>query len=464
MLGRADGSVRRRAWQVADRDRLGWLALGAGAVTMAAEVPGEPSWPIAQARPPRTTARRASTTSAGSTSRAQQLKTRPDDPGALLWLAANLAGEALTHGRLFALRVIPQIESTLLRLEQSTPTYDHAAAARALANLYWKAPAFISVGSSTKATRYFRWPSAGLPTSRGTRRWRPPSSPTRAIVRGRDRWRWPSSAAAIPTRSGWTPPSGGSWPTRPCPLPLSRRATRVLFVCEAVTLAQVVRLATLARALDPARYEVHFASARFDELIFAGTAFTRHHIHSLPARTSRPASPPAAGSTAAARWPATSTRNARCSRRSSQLWWSATCGCRCPSRRPLERVPYAALINAYWSPQRGARRSFRSPTIRSCGCWACAAAQLLSEGPAACLPALCPTRERASQASRPAAAGQPARVLTHGDHTLFPDVPALVPTRDLPARQRYLGPVLWSPPVPLPPWWTRWIRSARRST
>ena len=58
---------------------------------------------------------------------------------------------------------------------------------------------------------------------------------------------------------------------------------RVLFVAEAVTLAQVVRLVTLARALDPTRYEVHFASARFDELVFAGAAFHRHAIHSLPA-------------------------------------------------------------------------------------------------------------------------------------------------------------------------------------
>lgn len=83
------------------------------------------------------------------------LFTTPDAPDALLWLAANLAGEALTHGKLFALRVIPEIESTLLRLEQTNPQHDHSAAARALANLYWKAPAFISVGSSRKAASYF---------------------------------------------------------------------------------------------------------------------------------------------------------------------------------------------------------------------------------------------------------------------------------------------------------------------
>jgi tetratricopeptide (TPR) repeat protein len=79
----------------------------------------------------------------------------PNAREALLWLPANLARAALTHGKLQALRVIPEVESTLLRLERLDPTYDHAAAARALANLYWKAPALISVGSSKKAAQYF---------------------------------------------------------------------------------------------------------------------------------------------------------------------------------------------------------------------------------------------------------------------------------------------------------------------
>jgi tetratricopeptide (TPR) repeat protein len=85
----------------------------------------------------------------------QTLARAPDQPDALLWLAANLAGEALTHSKLHALKVIPEIERTLLRLEQVAPLHDHAAAARALANLYWKAPAVISVGSSKKAAAYF---------------------------------------------------------------------------------------------------------------------------------------------------------------------------------------------------------------------------------------------------------------------------------------------------------------------
>jgi hypothetical protein len=83
------------------------------------------------------------------------LAANPDAPDALLWLPANLAGEALTRGKLQALKVVPEIEATLLRLEKVDPTYDHAAAARSLANLYWKAPGLISVGSSKKAARYF---------------------------------------------------------------------------------------------------------------------------------------------------------------------------------------------------------------------------------------------------------------------------------------------------------------------
>jgi tetratricopeptide (TPR) repeat protein len=84
----------------------------------------------------------------------QALSQNPDDPAALLWYAANLGGEALTHGKLYALKVIGEIEATLLRLDRLHPTYDHAAAARALGRLYQKAPPMISVGSDQKAAAF----------------------------------------------------------------------------------------------------------------------------------------------------------------------------------------------------------------------------------------------------------------------------------------------------------------------
>jgi tetratricopeptide (TPR) repeat protein len=87
----------------------------------------------------------------------------PDDPGALLWLAANLGGEALTHGKLHALGVIGEIERTLLRLERRDPSYDHAAAARSLGRLYQKAPPIISVGDNKKAAAFLNAALARAP-------------------------------------------------------------------------------------------------------------------------------------------------------------------------------------------------------------------------------------------------------------------------------------------------------------
>jgi tetratricopeptide (TPR) repeat protein len=80
-----------------------------------------------------------------------------------LWLAANLGGEALSHGKLHALGAIGEIEGTLLRLDQRYPDYDSAAASRALGRLYHKAPAWISVGDNKKAATYLEKALARAP-------------------------------------------------------------------------------------------------------------------------------------------------------------------------------------------------------------------------------------------------------------------------------------------------------------
>ena len=125
---------------------------------------------------------------------------------------------------------------------------------------------------------------------------------------------------------------------------------RILFVAEAVTLAQVVRLVTLARALDPARYEIHFASARFDDLIFRETRFVQHPIWSLS---------PAVIDARVARGQRLYGRRTLAAyvREERSLLQAVRPDLVVGDLRlslaisaPLERVPYAALINAYWSP------------------------------------------------------------------------------------------------------------------
>ena len=228
---------------------------------------------------------------------------------------------------------------------------------------------------------------------------------------------------------------------------------RVLFVSEAVTLAQVVRLATLARALDPARFEVHFAAAHFDEMIFAGTAFTRHRIHSLAADVvaARVASGRRIyGRRTLGRYVAEERTLLRAIRPSlvvGDLRLSLSVAA------PLEGIPYASLINAYWSPH-ALREDFPLPDhpIVSLLGVRLAARYFPKARPAVFRHFARPVNALRADHGRPSL-GSLSEVLTHGDHTLFPDVPALIPTRDLPAHQTYLGPVLWSPPVPLPPWW-----------
>jgi hypothetical protein len=93
--------------------------------------------------------------SSGIAEARERLAAKPDDPEGLLWLAANLGAEALERGKLNALGVIAEMEKLLLRLEATAPEHDHAAAARTLARLYHKAPAFISIGSMKKARLYW---------------------------------------------------------------------------------------------------------------------------------------------------------------------------------------------------------------------------------------------------------------------------------------------------------------------
>ena len=233
---------------------------------------------------------------------------------------------------------------------------------------------------------------------------------------------------------------------------------RILFAAEAVSLAQVVRLVSLARALDPRRYEVHFASALFDDLVFGGpdvAHFVRHPIASLPAavvdrRVARGLRP--YGARALSRYvreelelfeairPALVVGDLRLS-----LAVSA----------PLARVPHACLINAYWSPY-AERDGFPLPDHPI--------VRLLGVGRAArhfatALPYVFRHFARPVNALRRAHGlpelGSLPEVLTHGDHTLYADVPALAPTRGLPSNHRYLGYVPWSPPIALPAWWDR---------
>ena len=45
------------------------------------------------------------------------------------------------------------------------------------------------------------------------------------------------------------------------------------------------------------------------------------------------------------------------------------------------------------------------------------------------------------------------KIYTNGDTVLYADVPEMYPDLPMPENHHFLGPLLWAPPVPEPPWW-----------
>lgn len=230
---------------------------------------------------------------------------------------------------------------------------------------------------------------------------------------------------------------------------------RILFVAEAVTLAQVVRLAVLARTLDGARYEVHFASAAFDDLVFRGLPVRRWPITSLSPETVARAV--ARGSRiynrrTLARYLAEDERvlaQVRPDLVVGDLRWSLAVAA------PQAGIPYAALINAYWSPY-AVRDGFPlpdHPIVKLLGI------KMAERHFPRAMPAVFSYFARPLNDLRRrhglAPIGSLPDVLTYGDYTLYPDVPELVPTAGAPPSHHHLGPVLWSPAIALPPWWSK---------
>lgn len=226
---------------------------------------------------------------------------------------------------------------------------------------------------------------------------------------------------------------------------------KILFVSECVTLAQVVRLVVLARALDPEVYEVHFASAEFDPLVFSGTNFVQHYLETMDKNRLM------AAMDAGKRLYEKGTLK-RYVAAELELFEKVAPDLVVGDFRlslavsaPLAGVRHASLINAYWSPY-AERDGFPvpdHPILKLLG------EEMTERYFPVALPHVfdhfaAPVNALRKKYGLPPL-GSLLEVLTAGDTTLYLDDPSLVPLRaDAPSSHRFLGPVLWSPDVPLP--------------
>ncbi|MBU1690919.1 MAG: glycosyltransferase [Gammaproteobacteria bacterium] len=235
----------------------------------------------------------------------------------------------------------------------------------------------------------------------------------------------------------------------------TRNKPVILLVAEAVTLAHFARIVTLAKALDPAAYEVVVASdPRYADLE-APLDCAFHPIRSIP-----------------------SAEFAQALARGKPLYSVETLTqyveddlvlldsvkpdlvvgdfrLSLAVSAPLRRIPYAALVNAYWSPF--ADTVYPVPDLPMTRILGVRLAQKLFDTvrPMAFALHARPLNRVRRHYGLPPLGSDLRNVYAWGDYTLYADVPELVPTRPLPANHRYLGPPLWSARAPLPDWWDR---------
>ncbi|MDF3069163.1 MAG: putative glycosyl transferase [Polyangiaceae bacterium] len=226
---------------------------------------------------------------------------------------------------------------------------------------------------------------------------------------------------------------------------------RVLFVTENITLAQVVRLATLAAGLPPDEYEVHFACSDFDPFIFDGTEFQRWPLYTIDKEQGFKAL--AKGERlydvkTLERYVADELRVM------DQVKPHVVIGdfrLSLAVSAPMRGVHCASLINAYWSPY-AERESWPvpdHPIVRLVGIERAEKyfPQAMPKVFAHFAAPLNTVRKRHGLSEFATLSEQ----LCFGDTVLYPDVPELCPLRaDAPASHRFLGAVQWSPKVSAP--------------
>lgn len=246
------------------------------------------------------------------------------------------------------------------------------------------------------------------------------------------------------------------WTTTSNPKPTAPRAAhrpRVLFFAEAVTLAHVARPVTLAQSLDPAKYDVHLAWDDRYASLFPSLPFTTHALRTIPSAQFLRA---LATGSPIYRYEELRDYVQHDQRLIEAVQPDLIVG---DFRLSLSisaakaKVPHVALANAYWSPF--ARTDYPMPDHpinrfvgRRIGGWLFGKIR-----PFVFARYAAPINRLRIEAGLPSLGTDLRNVYTHGDHTLYADVPTLSTIEALPDHHHFIGPVQWSPAVALPAWW-----------
>lgn len=227
---------------------------------------------------------------------------------------------------------------------------------------------------------------------------------------------------------------------------------RILFVAEDVTLAHVTRPLVLANSLDRSRYEIFFATGERYRYLVENSG---HSLYTIPTLSSEVFLERLAKGK-----PVYTKDELKSSVESDlELFSEVSADFVIGDFRlslgisaRLAKIPYASLTNAHWSPY--STLSFPLPEHPLVNIFGVKISRFFFK---ILQPVIFKYHAAPFNSLRKAYGLDPLKdlrdVYTCGDWTLYLDLPALAPTSNTPDNHFYLGPVVWSPDIPLPEWW-----------
>lgn len=233
-----------------------------------------------------------------------------------------------------------------------------------------------------------------------------------------------------------------------------QRKKKLLFVAEAVTLAHFARPFQLSNQLSKQNFDIHFACDSRCQNFLHQSTHSLHSLHSIPSEQFTKAL--ANGSPL---YDYTTLKHyveedlALIEQVKPDLIIGDFRLSLSVSAR-LKNIPYVTISNAYWSPY--APEHYPVPCISmtrmlgiTVGGWLFKRA-----APIAFKLHALPMRKLRQHYGLSALPLDLRRVYTDADYTFYADLPSLFPLNDPPDNHVFIGPILWSPPIANPDWWS----------
>jgi len=249
----------------------------------------------------------------------------------------------------------------------------------------------------------------------------------------------------------------------------------ILFLGESVALAHVARPMVLARTLDTDRYDLHVAFDPRHEWVVGDEPFAKFHpLASIPTERFLARSPGASYDLDELRsYLADELRlyaEVQPDLVVADFRYTAS------TSAAVAGVPSASLVNFHWSPHRKFDFPAQPPSARDGSGSGSGSVKARLRSSVAGRVVRKARRTLADRSGSPddeggsgvpdvdhvnvlrAEHGLPAvsgylQLLVEADHVLYAEPPRLIEALALPSHHHFVGPVVWSPTLPLPDWW-----------